>query len=414
MKSSILWAAVLAGLTGCNRYDLFLIIDDVRTFENAADVLFVIDNSDSMLEESVDLAENFGSFAQRLAGQDDAYGTDGLADAVDRYVDSLTDPALFVDYQLAITTTDAEDHTGRLLGNEPILARGDAGLEDAFLETLMCEATCFFDRAVVPSVPSFECGDPFDDEVSQQYLDCLCGVDAWVANCGGGSEEGLEAVYNAMCRAVDDPPDDCFEDTDLGAVDAGSSAGFLRPGVPFIPVIVTDEGDNSHRVPNREPLPQPYFDLFGDLGVFMAWAVVGPGLDDEFEPVCPGLAQGWATLRYDFFVQFSGGLRLDIHDEGCGPKDFGETLDRLGDLIAGQINAFPLERRPVPGSIAVEVDGRNVDPASEIGDSAFGTPLYSSGWSYREDANTVYLHGDSVPEPGVAVVVYYWPRGAAG
>lgn len=400
-------------LVGCNRYDLFVTAGGPGEGRgNKADVLFVIDNSDSMFEESVALAENFGRFVQRLTGREAGISTDGLADAVDNYVDYVQDPALFVDYQLAITTTDSANDAGGLFGEVPILEKGVGDVQQAFVETLMCEVTCFSDRRLVPDDPGFVCGDPFEGAISRQYLDCLCGADVWVGNCGAGAEQPIEAVWNTMCRAVDDPPDECFEDSALRRTDAGSAAGFLRPDATFVPVIVSDEGDGSHRVANVQSIPGPYVELFALLDHPTAWAVIGPGLDEDFEVACPGLATSWGTLRFDYLVQATGGLRLDIHGEDCGPADWGTALDRLGDLIGGGVSAYRLPKEPVPGSIAVQVGRREIDEAEARGEDVFGQTAWGDGWTYRAEDRTVLLHGEAAPQPGEEVRIWYWPRAA--
>jgi len=401
---------VVAALAGCNRYDLFVVqVGAQGGLTNEADVLFIIDDSDSMVEESVSMAENFTAFIGRLAAQERSRSTDGLVDAADAYVGEVIDPASYVDLNLALTTTDAMVAQGALIG-EPL------GSDEAatFVERLLCRATCFGDRQVAPSAPDYQCDpdDPVVDEVSREALDCLCGDDAWVGNCGTGNEMGLEAAYLAACRAVDDPPQGCFEGrAALTEADIGTAAGFLRPGASFIPVVVTDEGDNSPRMPTTEDLPQVYADLFAELPMYTSWAVVGPALDSNYEAVCPG-ATSWGVLRYEYMAQGTGGLTVDIHDQSCQPVDFGPALDRVGELIAGRGNAYPLEQRPVESTLVVQVDGRPVDPAEPAGQGLFGEPLYEDGWSYDAEQNVVRLHGGAQPMPGMEVRIAYLPKRA--
>jgi len=402
-----LWLAAFA-LTGCNRYDLFLVDAGQQAgLANQADVLFIIDDSDSMVQESVDMAENFTSFIQRLSTKQGSYGTDGLTSAAEAYIQRGLDPASFTDVRLSLTTIDATANGGLLLGEVLTNNAPDAGA--AFVETLLCEATCFSGRSVAPTDPAYACGDPLVT-VSQESLDCLCGDSEWVGNCGSGTETGLEAAYGAACRAVDDPPEACFESiAGLSPAEVGANEGMLRPDTTFIPVIVTDEGDNSPRMNTTDAFPQIYADLFRELGMFTSWAVIGPDLDDNYEPLCPG-ATGWGTLRYDYMVEGSGGLKLPIHDPGCQPQDFGAALDRLGELIGGDIHAFPLDQLPVEGSIVVQVDRRPIDEAEPEGEGLFGRPLYGDGWSYDPVDNLVRLHGEARPEPEQQVSVYYLPR----
>ncbi|MEQ1571493.1 MAG: hypothetical protein ABMA64_38050 [Myxococcota bacterium] len=399
---------MLTWLAACNRYDLFLIEDGRGGSVEDVDLLFVIDNSDSMVEESLALAENFGQFVTALVAREDGYGTDGLPDAVDRYADSMANPGWFVDFQLAITTIDASDSQGALAG--PVLAKGDPGLTDAFVQQLMCGSACFSSRSLVPSDDAFQCGDPFDGEVTQELLDCLCGPDAWVGQCGGGAEQGLEAVFDAMCRAVDDPPDACFDEDGIPPAVVGTNAGLVRPGATLIPVVVTDEGDGSARVPRVDAVPQAYFNLFGELDVPMTWVVVSPALNEDAELVCPSAAFSWGLQRYQYLVDATGGLHVDLHDASCGPANWADALAQIGDLVSRGSRAFLLPRPAVPASIAVEVGGRGIEESVRRGEDPFGQPLYTDGWSYDEVQQSVLLRGEAVPGPEDRVLIWYQPR----
>lgn len=401
--------SALLTLFACNQYEMFLIQDDRGAHPNDADLLFVIDNSDSMVEESVALAENFSAFVSQLAAREQGISRVGLPDAVGNYIDYSQDPAAFVDFQLAITTIDARETTGVLRGTTPILHKDDPNLTGSFLRNLMCESTCFADRRVVVSNPDVVCGTPWDGKVSAEFLDCLCGVDAWIGNCGGGTEEGLEAVYSAMCRAVDDPPQECFENTILTPDQRGTNAGLIREKSTLIPVIVTDEGDASHRMQNVEAVPTKYLQLIEAFGVPTAWAVIGPGLDKNLELLCPGLATSWGTLRYEYMAQKTGGVKLDINDPSCNAGDFAAALTQLGNLVSGGIRAYRLPKEPDPRSIVVEIGGETIDLAESVGSDVFGEPLYTDGWSYEAASRTVLLHGDIVPGPDDEIRIYYWP-----
>jgi hypothetical protein len=400
---------ILALLAGCNRYDLFLVIDGSGGRAPDADLLFVIDNSQSMVEESVGLAESFGRFVTALERRGERYGTDGLGDAVEKYVDLVQDPGLFVDYQLAIATIDAPATGGALIGDPPLLRKETPDLADAFVRNLMCEATCFPDRAQVPSNPALQCDDPFDGQVTQEMLDCVCGVDQWIGHCGGSGEQGIETVLNAMCRAVVDPPPECFEEGVLVAADANTNAGLIRRDSTFIPVVITDEGDNSPRVPRVQAVPQKYYDLFGKVGIPMVWAVISPAMNEDFELVCPSTADSWGLMRYEYLADRTGGLHVDIHGEDCLEADWTSTLERLGDLVTGGSRSFPLPMPPVPTSIAVELDGRGVEEADSRGEDVFGAPIYTDGWTYEEESQSVLLHGDVAPKLGEEVRIWFWP-----
>jgi hypothetical protein len=405
------WWFVLAG---CNPYELFLVTGgDGTRRSDTAEILFVVDNSNSMVEETVALAENFHVFLDRLTGREEGIETEGLTGAVDQYAAIAEDPGAAVDYQLAITTTDATTDAGRLFGPDPILAKGEPDLEANFHFNLLCKTACFEHRAVVRSDPTHRCEDPFDGAISQEYLDCLCGVDAWVGACGGAVEEPIEAVWNAMCRGLDDPPDSCFDaPSPLDPKLKGSSRGLLRTRTTVVPVVVTDEGDSSRRTPSVELVPEPYVTLFDEIGIDMAWAVIAPALDEDFEVSCPSAATSWGLLRFDMMVSETGGLRLDIDGEDCDTTDWAASLDRLGELVTTGISAFRLPQEPIEDSIAVEVGTKAWEEAGIVGRDVFGRLAYSDGWTYDDEERTVELHGDAIPEAGEDVAIWFLPAAA--
>jgi hypothetical protein len=300
-----------------------------------------------------------------------------------------------------------------LRGSVPILEKGDPNLEAAFHENLLCYTACFAERAVVPNVPGYQCGDPFDGRISQQYLDCTCGVDQWVGACGAAVEEPIESVWDTICRALDDPPPECFDPpSPLDPRLAGSNKGLVRPRTTIIPVVITDEGDSSRRTPSVEPVPEPYLTLFDDLGIDMSWAIIAPALDEDFEVACPdSAATSWGLMRFDILAQETGGLRLAIDDEHCETTDWAASLDRLGDLVTTGISVFRLPQVPIQDSIAVQVGHEAWDEADAVGRDLFGRIAFTDGWTYDDEERTVELHGDAIPEAGEDVSIWYLPAG---
>ena len=76
---------LLSLLTACNQYEYFNIAGyEQASFTNKADILFVIDNSSSMRDESTALGTNFNTFINYLTSDDGAgQQFDDLDDAVD-------------------------------------------------------------------------------------------------------------------------------------------------------------------------------------------------------------------------------------------------------------------------------------------------------------------------------------------
>ena len=74
---------------------------------SSIDILFVVDNSKSMVEEQQALAANFDRFLSLVDPDPDASGEDGE-----------------VDYRIAVTTTDALAGDGELVGNPKVIRPG--------------------------------------------------------------------------------------------------------------------------------------------------------------------------------------------------------------------------------------------------------------------------------------------------
>ncbi len=415
MRSALPVLALVACLTGCNRYDLFRIAGfEQQSFSNKADVLFVIDNSDSMLEEAESLATNFNNFILNLQTFEEELQTDDLGDAVDNYVDYVQNRGAFVDYQFGITTTDVEATGGELVG--PLIKRGEPDIAAGFTENLLCEATCFRDDLALPTDPDHQCGEPLGNTVTQEYMDCTCG-NSYRGNCGAAVEEGLEAVFLAMCRAVPNPPVECFADVNNGEEefpailtqnDTLSNEGMLRDNANFIPVIVSDEGDGSRRM-NREQTAEAYRDAFAKFNRRMSWVVIAPGLDDDLTVTCPGTATDYGVVRYNWMAFTTDGLSIDIFDANCTTQDFDTALEAVGDLLNNLLTSFPLQSVPDPQSIIVLVEGSELERASVVAQDQFGFDVYSNGWTYRVQDNAVVFHGASIPTYEQDVDVYYMP-----
>lgn len=394
-------------LVSCNSYDMFAVSGfQQESFSPKADILFVIDNSESMQEEASALATSFAAFIADLGAEQADFPTDGLSDAVSFYAASTDSDGEFVNYQLGIITTDGIQE-GEFAGTGR-LTRFDDAIDMSFARNLLCDATCFIDT---PANGNVTCGDPLGDEVTLQWLECECGS-SWQDNCGSPQEEPLEAVLMAMCRSVPNPPLACFNEEHSGFTEADvlSNGPFLRPDATFIPVIVSDEGDDSRRIEGNDPSPDVYKRLYAQFDARTVWTYIGPDRDLSGDYRC-GSSQFGAN-RIMNFVESTGGLYVPINDAagGCEARDFDDTLAELGQLLKSLNRSFRLSSLPQDGSIAVYTsDGGVIKPAELLGESEAGVPLYDNGWSYDRPTNTVLLHGDAIPEFDESVTVYYLP-----
>jgi hypothetical protein len=311
-----------------------------------ADILFVIDNSPSMYDEAFAMGLGFDSFAEALGSS--------------------------ADLQLAVTTTSADPEddadgdgdlvepgeVGTLVGGPAVLATD--GVDDwveGFRRNLFCDSTCWPGECqgsdttgCVPYDPYYECGDDPGDQVTWDYLECICGSSWEPPGCGSGTEEGLEGALLALCRAVDSPPDGCFEHdgSPLEDVDIGSNEGLIRDGANTIVVIVTDEGDGSRLLPQGEDDPTEYLDIFDEFDNRVTFAAIGPNYDPEdhtFECNSGG-GTSWGTRRYQIAAESTGGFFSSIEvcnapdgsctgddTQYCEPSDFQEHMVRIADHL---------------------------------------------------------------------------------
>jgi hypothetical protein len=208
------------------------------------DLLFVVDNSNSMDRLQGDLAEAFPGAISELAAE-------GL------------------DFQLAVTTTDMSNggngNQGSLRSSDPIGASGCGGFE------------------VVTA----------DDGSLASLVD--------VGVMGSGDEQGTYAAAIALCKAQSEAwwdaltslPDDSPTKVICSQVpsdDRLCNAGFLRDGSTVVVSIFSDEGDDSARL---EVLPPPQWlsdcvqehnddPFFGETDCRMEWwAGFFAGLDNS-------------------------------------------------------------------------------------------------------------------------------------
>ncbi|MCB9792637.1 MAG: hypothetical protein H6741_07890 [Alphaproteobacteria bacterium] len=429
MRLSHAAPTLLLAALGCNNYDIYSVAGyEQVSFSNDAEVVFIIDNSSSMQDEAEALAQNFNVFIDQLTNTEDGSGlqTDDLSDAVQNYIVYTTERGRYLDYQLAITTTSVAipDNNpnlpgtyGALTGDPDIVSDTDANVETSFITNLFCDATCW-NAAVLPSDPNATCEGGPSGDVTLEYLDCLCGFEEWEGNCGSGTEEPLEAAFMAMCRAVPNPPDACFDfETPFTEADVGSNAGLVRDGSTVIFVVVTDEGDYSRRLGQGDVDPEPYLELLDLFRVRYRFAVIGPNYDHENARLTcnSGGATTWASRRLQLAAEATNGFYRPIAEEGAGSdcvaSDFAQHLEDLGALLQGLEQSFPLQSYPDVSTIAVYVNGEYVPQATldEAATEATGEEVYGSGWIYDASENAISFQGDAVPDYNADVDIFYKP-----
>lgn len=441
LRPALLLAALATGLSGCNKYEWFALAGyEQASFQNEADVVFIIDNSPSMMQEAEALGTNFDIFIAQLADPE-AGGqvTETLSNAVDNYIAYTTDRASVLDYQLGITTTTVAPSEGLSTSLEPgeagtlvgdVLARGDSGVYDDFIETLLCD-TANWDETLL-SQASWECGtEGTPDEISEDYLDCICG-DAWRDNQGGGNEQPLEAALLLLCRSTPEPPDVCFHtfagtsegdlDNSFDDSDVMSEPDMVREGATTVFVVVTDEGDNSTQfLSTGDEDASFYLSAFEQFPQTVRFAVIGPRFNESTNEASACAREGssevrdsvpfWSVNRLVQVTRETGGFYADISSgsdaigSACQTADFAVYLEQLGQLLVNLVTAFELKSIPDVSTIRVFVDGVEIAQSPE--DESGMDP--TTGWTYEPSQNAVVFWGDSIPDYNQDVQIYYRP-----
>ncbi len=311
-------AAVVA-LLGCTGLPGSTPADSVDTTDSTApeagvplDVLLVFDNSGSMADEGAAVLLSAAAIV------------DALGDA---------------DWRLGVTTTSAHAAYGPTAGTDPGEAgtlAGDyiepgEGAADALREQLAC-SVIYFKESDLPADPFYEgepgdCATPESGSVGREYLDCLC-PDGWNMDEGSGTEEGLEAAVDALCRG-EAPPEACFnEETPITEADAGT-VDLWRVDSRRRIWVISDEGDGSRRQQTADPSADAYLSLFDQLGE-PRFSVVGPYFGDDGDGSCLDGAQTWGVQRYQAAAEATGGAYLALTG---GPATDCAAVD-VGTLFA--------------------------------------------------------------------------------
>lgn len=213
MKRAFPLVALLSvGAVGCQDYlfdqkfaaevqETDLVIPEITP--TPADILFVVDNSNSMADEQELLAASFKSFADKIAGTGS--------------------------YRIAVITTDVnspKEMAGYLTPEAKTEAPYTITNPDNSCAPTRLAASCF--RGDVKGDAT---RGEFVDTATQNKDDQIRTFQraVKVGSCGSPDERGLQAVKNALSKTVE----------------GGCNAGFLRDDANLIIVFVSDEGDAS-------------------------------------------------------------------------------------------------------------------------------------------------------------------------
>lgn len=261
------------------------------------DILWVVDNSQSMVQEQALLAANFDRFIQQLTS---CVGTGVEGDLCDFDTETCVQsgqPCNTPDYHVGVISTDRRDE-GRL-ATVGICAPG-AGVAPVNDRSRYCRPG--------PNACTPDPSDPDSDPANSQCDVTLPVrfVNPQTANPVGAFREMVEVPTAGGGAAFEEGLATASQALGIGFEVQGGSVsfdlpapiendGFLRDQAPLFLIFVSDEEDNSFG-----PVPQHYrrFEALkggGNDGLISASAIVGnpdlDGPDEMFQPGC-GLEEG--------------------------------------------------------------------------------------------------------------------------
>ncbi len=369
-----------------------------QSYVRKVDILWMVDNSPSMVDVQRNLEQNFASFIRDLAEAEPA-----------------------VDYQIGVITTDTLQEAGALREIE-----GHPGT-----------------RFIACNSPDFqsECNIGSLGYAQQAFRDTVA-----VGASGDPVERGLLAVHMALSEPMI----------------STKNAGFLRDDAALYVIVVSDEGDLSCDPILFDPPSGDYREcttypdcrcadeenlVFGTVEYFVRFlnglkgygkeelvsvaAIVGDDSEElrlcwqpapGAEAVCgyftgcenPNIGErGMHAVfapRYTEVAQRTGGIAVSICEE-----DYSGALEELGFRVSGLRRDFALSRVPVDPedtpfrvTMITEEDGHQVRTSvPHVEDSADGT-----GWNYvpcrgAVAVNYIEFDGRWVPPPLALIEVVY-------
>jgi hypothetical protein len=446
-------AAFLTLLPSCHNQDI-LVHDQFEqaSFDSDVDILWVIDNSQSMERIQAAVQENFTSFINEFANVGDDTGEvlsyDNLGDGALAWSEFLLNQERFLNYRMGVVTTDIDAPGSGNKGN----IRDAGPIGTAATGPLTCSEPGGRGSSAAVITPD-------SDNPAGQFNGL---VDVGITGAGG--ERGLHAAALAMCKGQ--PPTfwdnlDQRSDTDPvrvvcsavpaeqrycnTAVDAdGDADPFFRDAAATVVIVVSDEGDVSA---TSEFLPPPvdldacrteHADdpLFGECDCRISWwadffdgidrAVVFANIGPTYQAV--GDATPWCdgttvdipgpcntfnspTCNIDFYQQLAcltAGRFVPIESraegaEQCAEADFQNALRDIGRLISNLSGGWKLSAVPDPETIRVMKNFETEIPNADTADGLLG------GWRYVPNNQAVTFTGDAVPGYDDQLDIYYLP-----
>ncbi len=376
LKLLLTLIAIGGFLAGCgNKGSSFDLLPAGQSFkQNSAtidpkmDILWVIDNSGSMLPEQEQMVANYQSFIQAFTSQSTQY-----------------------DFQMAVTTTDTYLSEANFQDN-PTLAKFRDGINSDSICPQCAQSGIY---TILPTTLN---------------LDTVFVDNAREGEEGSGDERAFSSMRDALNSSL--------------------NSGFMRSGAFTSIIILSDEDDFSGAnrpeyswfysggIPDHDYTASTldtvgsyvsYLDtLTGSASTSRNYVVSAIAVQDttcQQSRLAAGSMTSIIGQRYDQMVDqvnqglpsYVQGLKGDI----CG--NYGSQLASIADGILSLSTAFKLDRIPDPSTIVVSVNGANVPNEAN-------NPANNGGFTYDSTSNSVIFIGSAwIPPAGATINVNFAP-----
>jgi len=423
-KTTVSLAAVTMATTGCSGGPSISVLPSTDSFTQEGneitakmDILWVIDNSGSMIEEQKKLQENFNSFITSFVGKGYDFRIAVITtDAWQTNVYSDTPTGILNRQPVSYTVLD--DYTV----NSPVSGEcdgfvGQTGTPDPteYVSSSILFTSQFLDGnlnygevidgstvqgsnsgyRIISSVDNagqidFTLTSPAEgDTDSSDDVETIFGKNILQGVCGDGAESGIRSV--------------------LTALDNPANGVFPRPDAHLAVIAVTDEEDNieSFNIDNAPEFSIDNVDAaikaklqgsstysFHTIGILAGDTQCLADSSDVYPA-------NYAT-KYVALSEKSGGKKISL----C--SDFSVGLEDIAQSIIETTVEFPLT--DVPNS----TDGAGfVVSVKNPGDADFMTIPKdpANGWTYNAERNSIIFHGTGIPSQNAEINIFYDPDG---
>lgn len=289
------------------------------------DILWVVDNSGSMIEEQQALAENFQEFISGLTVCRGSAGEDDLCDFTSKRCTVSGAPCNPPDYHIGVISTDVRPSStldqGRL--RRAGVCAPSPGASPAGGKTRYCQSDnrhCAHDAADPSSDPANSVCDmgnvityvtPTTPNAAGAFSRLV-----QVGTGGAASERGIEAAARALGRHTD-------RNTGMFVPPPSENAGFVRPEASLFVIFVSDEDDDPQQGGTFGETSYFYraFESLkgaGNEALVSLSAIVGnPDLDGDGPtrggcPAPPGIATAAPGRSYIALSMYSRGLTAEF------------------------------------------------------------------------------------------------------